>query len=101
MKCQGAQVARIVNQMEVKKRVLVQEDLEECVVTGVVVGEAELEEEEEGGAEVEDVVVPVDRGDVVAQVLRKPLTSSGAIRVMFQWTLFRRELVPTSLSPHE
>ena len=65
--------------MKVDKKVQVQEDnIEECAVTGVVV-----REEGEGGAEVEDVVEPMDMGDVAVQVLPNLQISSGEIQL---WT---------------
>ena len=61
--------------------------------------EAVAEEEGEGGAEVEDVVEPMDRGDVAVQVLPNLQTSSGEIQLRtFLYNLLQRELVPMSPS---
>ena len=55
---------------------------EEGEVTGVVVGEeAEAEEEGEGGAEANNAVESMARGGGAVQVLPKPLTRNGEMRL--------------------
>ena len=65
----------IVNQMKEKVPVLGEEGM-----TGVMVRE-EAEEEAEGGAEANDAVESMARGGEAVQVLPKPLTRDGEIRL--------------------